>query len=147
MKPRKKSKKLTVAIASALCLVSIFPAFAYEMPKVISLEPLSNNDVLKSDEDFIEFIPDGQELDNIESELLHRSVFIADDGTIYNVSNETETQLFCNHSYVSGTYKEHIKNSKGGCTTHYYNAKICSKCNKIVLGEIIGQTTLVKCPH
>ena len=147
MKPRKKSKKLTVAIAGALCLVSIFPAFAYEMPNVIYLETLSNNDILKSDKEFIKFTPNGQEQNNIKSELLHRSVFIADDGTIYNVSNETETQLFCNHSYVSGTYKEHIKNSKGGCTTHYYNAKICSKCNKIVLGEIIGQTTLVKCPH
>lgn len=147
MKPRKKSKKLTVAIAGALCLVSIFPAFAYEMPNVIYLETLSNNDILKSDEDFVKFTPDGQEQDNIKSELLHRSVFIADDGTIYNVSNETESQLFCSHSYVSGTYQEHIKNSKGGYITYYYDAKICSKCNKIVLGEIIGQTTLVKCPH
>ena len=147
MKPRKKSKKLTVAIAGALCLVSIFPAFAYEMPNVIYLETLSNNDILKSDKEFIKFTPNGQEQNNIKSELLHRSVFIADDGTIYNVSNETETQLFCNHSYVSGTYKEHIKNSKGGCTTHYYNAKICSKCNKIVLGDVTGQLTLVKCPH
>ena len=100
MKPRKKSKKLTVAIAGALCLVSIFPAFAYEMPNVIYLETLSNNDILKSDKEFIKFTPNGQEQNNIKSELLHRSVFIADDGTIYNVSNETETQLFCNHSYV-----------------------------------------------
>ena len=147
MKPRKKSKKLTVAIAGALCLVSIFPAFAYEMPNVIYLETLSNNDILKSDKEFIKFTPNGQEQNNIKSELLHCSVFIADDGTIYNVSNETETQLFCNHSYVSGTYQKHVLNGKGGCTTYYYDAKMCSKCNKIVLGDVTGQLTLVKCPH
>lgn len=147
MKPRKKSKKLTVAIAGALCLVSIFPAFAYEMPKVIYLETLSNNDILKSDNDFIKFTPDGQEQNNIESELLHRSVFITDDGSVYDVNNQIEVQSNCKHSYKSGTYQRHIKNSKGGCTTYYYDANICSKCNKIVLGEIIGQTTLVKCPH
>ena len=67
MKPRKKSKKLTVAIAGALCLVSIFPAFAYEMPNVIYLETLSNNDILKSDKEFIKFTPNGQEQNIIKS--------------------------------------------------------------------------------
>lgn len=148
MKPRKKSKKLTIAIAGALCLVSIFPAFAYEMPNVIYLETLSNNDTLKSDKEFIKFTPDGQEQNNIESELLHRSVFIADDGTIYNVSNETETQLFCSHSYVSGIYQKHILNGKGGCTTYYYeNAKICSKCNNIILGSVTNKVIFQKCIH
>ena len=148
MKPRKKSKKLTVAIAGALCLVSIFPAFAYEMPNVIYLETLSNNDILKSDKEFIKFTPNGQEQNNIKSELLHRSVFIADDGTIYNVSNETETQLFCSHSYVSGIYQKHILNGKGGCTTYYYeNAKICSKCNNIILGSVTNKVIFQKCIH
>ena len=50
-------------------------------------------------------------------------------------------------SYKWGTYQEHIKNSKGGCTIYYYDAKICSKCNKIVLGDVTGQLALVKCPH
>ena len=67
---------------------------------------------------------------------------------LYNVSNETETQLFCSHSYVSGIYQKHILNGKGGCTTYYYeNAKICSKCNNIILGSVTNKVIFQKCIH
>lgn len=59
IKYRNKSKKLAVAISVVLCLISILPTFAYEMPKVLYLDKsLDDTDILKSDGDFVAFIPD-----------------------------------------------------------------------------------------
>lgn len=61
MKPINKSKKITVIIAVILCFISILPAFAYKMPKILYLDKnLADTDILKSDGDFVKFIPDEQ---------------------------------------------------------------------------------------
>lgn len=148
MNPRKKSKKLAVVIAGILCFVSIVPAFAYDMPKILNVENKNNYDLsLKSDGDFMKFVPEGQEDSDSINKVLHRSAFISDDGKIYDINEESETKLFCNHSYVNGTYQKHIKNSNGGCTIYYYNAKLCSKCGNMILGDIINEITFKKCTH
>ena len=59
MKPRKKTKKLAMIIAVLFCFISILPSFTYEMPKILYLDKsLDNTDILKSDGDFVQFIPD-----------------------------------------------------------------------------------------
>ena len=57
MKSINKSKKITFIIAVILCFISIFPVFAYKIPKILYLyKYLSHTDILKSDGHFIRFI-------------------------------------------------------------------------------------------
>ncbi len=51
------------------------------------------------------------------------------------------------HTTVSTKLEEHKKFSDGSCKTTYYDAKKCTGCGLIWKGDVIGETTLVKCPH
>ena len=51
------------------------------------------------------------------------------------------------HTTVSTKLEEHKNFSDGSCKTTYYDAKKCTGCGLIWKGDVIGETTLVKCPH
>ena len=151
MKTTKVNKKLSgVIVATVICAVSITPAFAYDAPRVLKFEGTSDivNNSLKSDNDFSEFADDSH-IEDIElNKVIHSSFFKADDGAIYEYSGETEPQWFCKHSYVDGVFRNHITDSKGGCTMYYYeDAKRCKKCGVINTGELTYKTIYTKCPH
>ncbi|MDE7415906.1 MAG: M56 family metallopeptidase [Lachnospiraceae bacterium] len=60
---------------------------------------------------------------------------------------DIEMYSLCIHEYVSGETTGHIKNSDNSCKVDYYNAKRCSKCGKVVLGELISTSMYTLCPH
>lgn len=75
------------------------------------------------------------------------SIFIYEDGTKVDVTDEDLTYALCIHSLVSGYYDVHISNSTGGCTVKEYNAKRCTKCGYIEVGSLHATVTYTVCPH
>ena len=55
--------------------------------------------------------------------------------------------LICTHDFEYGYTDLHYSNSNGGCTVKTYTAKICKKCNHLVIMDLIGTTNYPKCPH
>ena len=51
------------------------------------------------------------------------------------------------HNIIDVTIKKHKKNSDGSCTTTYYEGRQCTICSGTWMGDVIGETNLVKCPH
>ena len=51
------------------------------------------------------------------------------------------------HNIVDITLKEHKKNSDGSCKTTYYAGRKCTVCGTTWKGDVIGETTMVKCNH
>ena len=66
---------------------------------------------------------------------------------LYDYSTDDSRALLCSHNYKTGYANQHVKNSSGGCTVKVYNAKICTKCNHLVILELLGTTNYPKCPH
>lgn len=51
------------------------------------------------------------------------------------------------HHIIDVTIKEHKKQKDGSCITTYYEGGQCTSCGTTWKGTLIGETTLVKCPH
>ena len=75
--------------------------------------------------------------------------FHADDGTnIFVSSSDLDSRaILCSHVFKTGYADKHYSQSNGGCIVKTHKAKICMKCNHIVIGDLISTTTYVKCPH
>ena len=75
--------------------------------------------------------------------------FEADDNTniIVNESNLEPRAIICTHNFKSGYSDLHYSNSNGGCEVKRYTAKICTKCNHLVIMDYVGTYTYAKCPH
>lgn len=75
--------------------------------------------------------------------------FVSEEGkAYYDVHMETD-QMYraCSHTYSSGTLAKHVKDGKGGCKMDYYDAKYCTKCGHVVMGDFIRAVTYAVCPH
>lgn len=79
--------------------------------------------------------------------LLYEKQFVDEAGNIYPVEEGITPQSICSHSYVNGTYQDHVKNSDGGCTVYIYNAKRCKYCGAIVINSLNSTTIYTVCPH
>lgn len=55
--------------------------------------------------------------------------------------------LICTHDFEYGYSDLHYSKSNGGCTVKTYTAKICKKCNHLVIMDYVSTTTYAKCPH
>ena len=55
--------------------------------------------------------------------------------------------ILCTHVFKSGYANQHIKKDNGGCVINQFKAKICQKCNHLVLEELITTATYTKCIH
>ena len=68
-----------------------------------------------------------------------------------NISvNESDLEpraLICTHDFKSGYSDLHYPQSNGGCVVKTYTAKICQKCNHLVIMDYVGTRTYAKCPH
>ena len=75
--------------------------------------------------------------------------FEADDNTniIVNESNLEPRAIICTHNFKSGYSDLHYSKSNGGCEVKRYTAKICTKCNHLVIMDYVGTYTYAKCPH
>ena len=75
--------------------------------------------------------------------------FEADDNTniIVNESNLEPRAIICTHNFKSGYSDLHYSKSNGGCEVKRYTAKICTKCNHLVIMDYVCTYTYAKCPH
>ena len=71
------------------------------------------------------------------------------DGRIISV-NDSDVEpraILCSHNFESGYANVHQSKSDGGCIMKRYTAKICKKCNHLVIMDYVSTTTYAKCPH
>ena len=54
--------------------------------------------------------------------------------------------LICTHDFKEGYADRHYPNSNGGCTVKTYTAKICTKCNHLVIMDYVGTQHLRQMP-
>lgn len=75
--------------------------------------------------------------------------FVSEEGEVYYDAGMDADQvyIFCNHTYSLGTIAQHVKDSKGGCRTDYYDAEYCTKCGHVVYGDLVRTVSYTVCPH
>lgn len=66
---------------------------------------------------------------------------------LVNDSDLEPRAIICTHDFKSGYADVHNSKSNGGCEVKTYTAKICQKCNHLVIMDLIGTTNYPKCPH
>ena len=142
----KIQKLVTVVVSVVTVMASALTVFAYEPLQSSTEEAL----VELSDGDDMAFAFDEYDIyDNNDDVNFfgYDDVFITNSGEYIIVNNYDHSYAICNHTFTSGKYYKHIHNSTGGCTVKIYSAQICTKCNYIVVGDLISTHTYVTCPH
>jgi hypothetical protein len=141
--------RLSLALLAGCILLSgsTLSVAAYEEPYV-----LETDDNVSEDIDWYMFTTDAPEddTDPYESYFSDSDSFFVDEyGQVsFDVSLSSDRlRSSCAHSYVSGTYYSHKKNSSGGCTYSTYSAKKCSKCGALKDRKLIKSVTYPTCPH
>ena len=66
---------------------------------------------------------------------------------LVNDSDLEPRASICTHDFKSGYADVHNSKSNGGCEVKRYTAKICQKCNHLVIMDYVSTTTYAKCPH
>ena len=66
---------------------------------------------------------------------------------LVNDSDLEPRAIICTHDFKSGYADVHNSKSNGGCEVKTYTAKICKKCNHLVIMDYVSTTTYAKCPH
>lgn len=74
-------------------------------------------------------------------------IFIYEDGTQESITAADSSYALCIHDLVDGYYSTHRSNGSGGCTVKVYNAKKCTKCGYLSLGDLYNVITYQVCPH
>ena len=70
-------------------------------------------------------------------------VFTENNGKEMTFTKEIQnSRVSCAHTYVTGEYKKHIRNSTGGCKIIIYRAKRCSKCGSIQIIKRLNTATI-----
>ena len=154
-KNRKKRWQIfSGAVLSLMILmVSSITTFAYEPPAVIGLKQ-SGKEVEHghSGVDRV-FVSDGYESTEgfFDAGVVEMSFedsdayFVDEQGNRYDVAENT-ARIFCNHTFTSGKYQEHVKKG-AGCTVSIYNANRCTKCDYVELVDLYSEHNYTICPH
>lgn len=79
--------------------------------------------------------------DNITYEILF------EDGTVKNITENTDMEVIHEHSFVKTNLKKHIKNSDGSCVIYTYAGKVCTECGKEIYGDFLSKVTYEPCTH
>lgn len=66
---------------------------------------------------------------------------------LVNDSDLEPRAIICTHDFKSEYADVHNSKSNGGCVVKTYTAKICQKCNHLVIMDYVGTRTYAKCPH
>lgn len=134
------SKIGTVAAVLASVILSGTTVFAYT-----PMQTTENGNSITTNTESLTFVENDSTDFSVDSQL-H---FIYPDGTIalLDDSNLEARAIFCSHNFKTGYVDTHNSTSIGGCIVYRYTGKICTKCNHIVIGDLVSKTTYVKCPH
>lgn len=160
MSKKKWNRAAAVALVAALTFANSMTVFAYRDPVERELpENTSQEEIEKATQsDTILFVPDEMdegvvwefeqsEMPERAQEILYDSQFVDEAGNIYPIMEDGNIEPHCDHTFVSGTLYDHIKNSSGGCEMREFRAQRCSKCGYIKQGERLNTVTFEKCPH
>ena len=140
MKNRKASKIGTAAAILASVFLSGTTVFGYAPMQTTEA---SGSVVMPVDTSFVdsEFQNNIFEYSNIYFETEnHENISV-------NESDLEPRALICTHDFKSGYSDLHYPQSNGSCIVKRYNAKICQKCNHLVIMDYVGTYTYAKCPH
>lgn len=144
----KEKKKLNGIISALLiCLFVIMNSvtvLAYEEVSVVPAVFVGDMNSTKMSD--VEFTPIG-ETDSFTDIVLYDEQFVDESGNIYPVKEKADTYAICNHTYISGVYKQHKKSNNGSCTMTYYESQYCTKCGNCILGQQISQASFTQCVH
>lgn len=140
MKNRKASKIGTAAAILASVFLSGTTVFGYAPMQTTEA---SGSVVMPVDTSFVdsEFQNNIFEYSNIYFETEnHENISV-------NESDLEPRALICIHDFKSGYSDLHYPQSNGSCIVKRYTAKICQKCNHLVIMDYVGTYTYAKCPH
>ena len=79
--------------------------------------------------------------DNVTYEILF------EDGTVKNITENTDMEIIHEHSFVKTNLKKHVKNSDGSCVIYTYAEKVCTECGKEIYGDFLTEITYKPCIH
>ena len=91
-----------------------------------------------------------EEVNTLDSQFSNSDIYFEteDHFSVPVTSSDLETRaLICTHDFKSGYSDLHYPQSNGGCVVKTYTAKICQKCNHLVIMDYVSTTTYAKCPH
>lgn len=159
----KKNQLLPTIIFSTILFAGITTVLAYEKPpSTVDSDFVSKSGIKISDGIFhIHPIPESEgnwstfstDEDTSMTNGMIDSVpfdhyFTDSEGNITEYRNDTpQPNNICKHSYISGTYTDHIRNKNGNCTVSTYSAKKCTNCNKLILISLKSENSYKPCPH
>lgn len=143
---------ISFAVAILLLAMSPLSVMAYDpWEKEISKHP--DDDFRYEGENY--FVDDGVSFDYLEEydpflEMeTDQETFVGDDGVprvVYETGNQTERAI-CNHVWENGKSYKHIKHDDGSCTVKVYEAKQCTMCGALQIGDLYTTMNYPKCPH
>ena len=139
-KNRKASKIGTAAAILASVFLSGTTVFGYAPMQTTEA---SGSVVMPVDTSFVdsEFQNNIFEYSNIYFETEnHENISV-------NESDLEPRALICTHDFKSGYSDLHYPQSNGSCIVKRYTAKICQKCNHLVIMDYVSTYTYAKCPH
>ena len=139
MKNKKASKIGTAAAILASVFLSGTTVFGYAPMQTVEV-----TDSSPITEEFVSFNDSNQSA--YFNDSLH---FKTENDEVIPVSESDldGRALICTHDFKSGYADRHYSQSNGGCIVKTYTAKICQKCNHLVIMDLIGTTNYPKCPH
>lgn len=83
-----------------------------------------------------------------EYTILYDKQFVDEKGNILPIQEDSSTEVICySHNWGSGQQQNYVKNTDGSCTTYFFNAKRCSVCGRVEMGNRIKTITEFVCPH
>ena len=91
-----------------------------------------------------------EEVNTLDSQFSNSDIYFEteDHFSVPVTSSDLETRaLICTHDFKEGYADRHYPKSNGGCEVKRYTAKICQKCNHLVIMDYVSTTTYAKCPH
>ena len=100
----------------------------------------------ETDKEMMQDFRQAETLGDVQKILYDRQ-FVDEEGNSFPIFEDDSIEPYCNHTFVSGTGFDHIKNSSGGCEIIEFKAQRCSKCGYVLQGEWISTITFAKCPH
>lgn len=139
MKNRKASKIGTAAAILASVFLSGTTVFGYApMQTTEAADSVQLNET-------VSFV------DSASNNLFANSnIYFETDEHVNILVNDSDLEpraIICTHDFKSGYADVHNSKSNGGCVVKTYTAKICQKCNHLVIMDYVGTRTYAKCPH
>ncbi|RHS65995.1 hypothetical protein DW958_07200 [Ruminococcus sp. AM46-18] len=152
---------LNISIIIIMIIISCIPVFAYN-PPTADLRSVPWTGFFNPAEgaqisvfnhgNEITYIAYDDECDTIPSDenffKYTDTFFITYNGEIISVEpTDIQALANCSHTFVNGTLKKHLRNSRGGCSVKTYKGKICKKCNYTKNLSLESTVTYSPCQH